>query len=79
MDLENISDVLNRVEWKQPVPDVGAELLSYFILAHPMPNTTTGQELDFSTATSLLTMKTSPCRTQAIAIDIGVTVVPEQH
>lgn len=39
MDLEKISNVLNRVEWRQLVPDVGAELLSYFILAHPMPNT----------------------------------------
>lgn len=39
MDLEKIPDVLNRVEWRQLVPDVGAELLSYFILAHPMPNT----------------------------------------
>lgn len=39
MDLEKVSDVLNRVEWRQLVPDVGAELLSYFILAHPMPNT----------------------------------------
>ncbi len=39
MDLEKIPDILNRVEWRQLVPDVGAELLSYFILAHPMPNT----------------------------------------
>jgi len=39
MDLEKIPNVLNRVEWRQLVPDVGAELLSYFILAHPMPNT----------------------------------------
>lgn len=39
MDLEAIPDVLNRVEWRQSVPDVGAELLSHFILAHPMPNT----------------------------------------
>lgn len=39
MDLERISDILNRVEWRQRVPDVGAELLSYFILVHPMPNT----------------------------------------
>lgn len=39
MDLEKIPDALNRVEWRQLVPDVGAELLSYFILAHPMPNT----------------------------------------
>jgi hypothetical protein len=39
MDLEKIPDVLNRVEWRQLVPNVGAELLSGFILAHPMPNT----------------------------------------
>jgi hypothetical protein len=39
MDLEKIPDVLNRVEWRQLVPAVGAELLSGFILAHPMPNT----------------------------------------
>lgn len=39
LDLEKIPDVLNRVEWRQLVPGVGAELLSYFILAHPMPNT----------------------------------------
>lgn len=39
MNLEKIPDILNRVEWRQLVPDVGAELLSYFILAHPMPNT----------------------------------------
>lgn len=39
MDLEKIPDVLNRIEWRQQVPDVGAELLSYFIVAHPMPNT----------------------------------------
>lgn len=39
MDLERIPEILNRVEWQQPVPDVGAELLSQFILTHPMPNT----------------------------------------
>lgn len=39
MDLEEIPNILNRVEWRQLVPDVGAELLSYFILVHPMPNT----------------------------------------
>lgn len=39
MDLESIPDILNRVEWCQSVPEVGAELLSRFILAHPMPNT----------------------------------------
>lgn len=39
MDLEKLPGVLNRVQWRQSVPEVGAELLSYFILAHPMPNT----------------------------------------
>lgn len=39
MDLEKIPEALNRIEWRQLVPDVGAELLSNFILAHPMPNT----------------------------------------
>ena len=39
MDLEAIPEILNRVEWRQSVPEVGAELLSQFILAHPMPNT----------------------------------------
>lgn len=39
MNLEAIPDILNRVEWRQSVPEVGAELLSRFILAHPMPNT----------------------------------------
>lgn len=39
MDLKRIPEVLNRVRWKQPVPDVAAELLSKFVLTHPMPNT----------------------------------------
>lgn len=39
MDLEEVPTVLNRVEWRQQVPEVAAELLSHFILAHPMPNT----------------------------------------
>jgi prophage maintenance system killer protein len=39
MELERIPDVVNRVEWRQPVPEVAADLLSAFILAHPMPNT----------------------------------------
>ncbi|MFC6764184.1 hypothetical protein [Natrinema soli] len=39
MNLEAIPDILNQVEWRQQVPDVGAELLSHFILSHPMPNT----------------------------------------
>ncbi|MGQ3330913.1 hypothetical protein [Halorubrum sp. FL23] len=37
--LDRVPDVLNRVQWKQPVPDVAAELLSNFVLTHPMPNT----------------------------------------
>ncbi|KYH23788.1 hypothetical protein HAPAU_38670 [Halalkalicoccus paucihalophilus] len=39
MDLEAIPAILNSVEWRQSVPEVGAELLSQFILTHPMPNT----------------------------------------
>lgn len=39
MDLEKIPEVLNRVQWRQAVPAVGAGLLSRFILGHPMPNT----------------------------------------
>lgn len=39
MQLEKIPAVVDDVSWGQPVPDVGAELLSRFILAHPMPNT----------------------------------------
>ncbi len=39
MQLEKIPRIMERVEWGQPVPAVGAELLSGFILAHPMPNT----------------------------------------
>lgn len=39
MDLEKIPEILNRVQWRQAVPAVGAELLSRFILGHPMPNT----------------------------------------
>jgi len=39
MDFEKIPEALNRVQWRQAVPTVGAELLSQFILAHPMPNT----------------------------------------
>ena len=38
-ELGKIEDVLNSVEWRQPVPDVGAQLLSEFVLTHPMPNT----------------------------------------
>ncbi|MDL0139224.1 hypothetical protein PNP85_06875 [Halobacterium salinarum] len=38
-ELEKIPEILNSVEWRQTVPEVGAELLSEFILAHPMPNT----------------------------------------
>lgn len=39
MELERIPEIINRVEWGQSVPDVGANLLSEFILVHPMPNT----------------------------------------
>lgn len=39
MQLEKIPDIVERVEWGQPVPAVGADLLSGFIRAHPMPNT----------------------------------------
>lgn len=37
MELEKLPAILDRVEWGQPVPAVAAELLSAFILAHPMP------------------------------------------
>lgn len=37
LQLEKLPEVLARVEWGQPVPDVGAELLSAFVIAHPMP------------------------------------------
>jgi len=39
MNLEKVPEILNRVEWRQQVDKVAAELLSSFILAHPMPNT----------------------------------------
>lgn len=39
MYLEAIPAILNSVKWRQSVSEVGAELLSQFILAHPMPNT----------------------------------------
>lgn len=39
MEYERISEILNRVEWGQEVPVVGAEILSHFILVHPMSNT----------------------------------------
>lgn len=39
MELERIPDIVNRVEWRQPVPEVAADLLSTFVLVHPMPNT----------------------------------------
>lgn len=37
MELERVPVILDRVEWGEPVDDVGADLLSSFILAHPMP------------------------------------------
>jgi prophage maintenance system killer protein len=39
MELEKISEIVNTVHWQQSVADVGAQLLSEFILTHPMPNT----------------------------------------
>lgn len=39
MQLEKIPTIVQRVQWGRSVPEVGAELLSGFILAHPMPNT----------------------------------------
>lgn len=37
-DFEKIPDILESVTWKQDVPSVAGELLSQFILQHPMPN-----------------------------------------
>lgn len=37
MELEKLPAVLDRVEWGRPVPAVAADLLSAFVLAHPMP------------------------------------------
>lgn len=37
-DVETIINVLNRVEFRQPVAYVGGELLSRFITEHPLPN-----------------------------------------
>jgi len=39
IELEKIPEILNSVQWRQTVPEVGAELLSEFVLTHPMPNT----------------------------------------
>jgi len=37
--LEEIPSILSsRVQWKQPVPRVGGQLLSNLILSHPLPN-----------------------------------------
>ena len=38
-DLQKVEQVFSRVQWKQPVGDVAAELLSRLVLAHPLPNT----------------------------------------
>lgn len=38
-DLQKVAQVFSRVQWKQSVGDVAAELLSRLILAHPLPNT----------------------------------------
>jgi hypothetical protein len=37
-NFEKIPDILEDVSWKQGVPSVAGELLSQFILQHPMPN-----------------------------------------
>jgi prophage maintenance system killer protein len=37
-NFEKIPDILESVTWKQDVPSVAGELLSQFILQHPMPN-----------------------------------------
>ena len=39
IEFEKIETVIQRVEWGQSVVDVGADLLSTFIIEHPMPNT----------------------------------------
>lgn len=39
MDLPKIPDILEHPEWgSAPVPEVAGQLLSRFVLAHPMPN-----------------------------------------
>lgn len=37
MELEKLPVILDRVQWGEHVPTVGADLLSAFVLAHPMP------------------------------------------
>lgn len=39
LQFEKLPAIVNRVQWMQDVPTVGTELLSNFILGHPMPNT----------------------------------------
>lgn len=38
LQFEKLPTIIDRVQWRQDVPSVGSELLSHFILAHPMPN-----------------------------------------
>lgn len=38
MQHRKIAEIPNKVQWRQSVAEVGGELLSRFILAHPMPN-----------------------------------------
>lgn len=38
VDLESASDAIERVQWKQSVPRVAAELFSNLVMAHPLPN-----------------------------------------
>lgn len=37
-DFSGIADAINRVQWRQSVPDVGGQLLSRLILRHGLPN-----------------------------------------
>lgn len=38
LEPDRIADALDRVEWRQTVPNVGGQLLSNLILAHGLPN-----------------------------------------
>jgi hypothetical protein len=38
LEPDRIADALDRVEWRQAIPDVGGQLLSNLILAHGLPN-----------------------------------------
>ncbi len=37
-ELSGVADAINRVQWRQSVPEVGGELLSRLILRHGLPN-----------------------------------------